>query len=306
MGQPYSDPKVEQEPEVPKVDEEYRLGPGDQIAVHVPFADEINSKIIAVDSSGHINVPFAGRIYAAGFTTTALEQELSVKLKPYFTSPNVTVNVVVYGSRPVSVLGAVRNPTVHQLRGKMTLVQILSASGGLAADAGSTLKITRQSSSGPLPLPNAKPDPSGMSSTAEVDLNALMAGNPAADIDVRANDIITIPPAKLIYVLGEVHKAGGFPLRDTEGASVLQALALAEGTLGTASKEHARILRAREGQEREEIDVNLTKILDHKQADISLKAGDILYVPNSKAKSAALRGVEAAIQMGTGVVIWGR
>lgn len=43
------------------------------------------------------------------------------------------------------------------------------------------------------------------------------------------HDVITVPPAKLIYVLGEVGRAGGFPLKDGETISVLQALALAQG-----------------------------------------------------------------------------
>jgi polysaccharide export outer membrane protein len=296
-----------QNPSRSPASDEYRLGPGDHLAVEVPFADEINNnKTIAVGTAGEINLAFAGRIHAAGLTTTELEQEIGVKLRPYFESPQVTVNVVDYGSRLVAVWGAVRNPGVHKLQGKTSLIQVLSASGGLTQDAGSKLNIVRQTLSGPLPLPDAVPDSSGTSATAQVDLAALLAGNAAQNILVSADDIISVPQAKLIFVMGEVHKPGGFPLQDTESPSVLRALALAEGPTRTAHTEEARILRVSEGGPRKEIVVNLTKVLDRKETDIPMQAEDILYIPNNKAKSAALRGIEAAIQIGTGVVVWGR
>jgi polysaccharide export outer membrane protein len=286
--------------------DEYRLGPEDQITITVRFADELNNKTVPIDSAGYINIPFAGRVSAAGLTVAELQTSIAAKLTPYFTAPQVVINIERYGSKPVAVMGEVHNPAVYQLRGRETLMQLLSAAGGLTQEAGSKLEITRQMIWGELPLPNARLDPSGKSSTAELDLSALLAGNESENILLCSNDTVTVPRVKLIYVLGEVHKPGGFPLHDTQTASVLQAVALAEGPLVTASTEHARILRLRAGGARQEIPVNLRNILERDQPDISLKPDDILYLPNSKAKSATLRGLEAAIQMGTGVVIWGR
>ncbi|MDQ2775345.1 MAG: polysaccharide export protein [Acidobacteriota bacterium] len=286
--------------------DEYRLGPEDQITITVRFADELNNKTVPIDSAGYINIPFAGRVSAAGLTVAELQTSLAKKLTPYFAAPQVVINIAQYGSKPVAVMGEVHNPAVHQLRGRETLMQLLSASGGLTQEAGSKLEITRQMVWGELPLPNARVDSSGTSSTVEVDLSALLSGNESENILLCSNDTVTVPRAKLIYVLGEVHKPGGFPLHETETASVLQALALAEGPLGTASTEHARILRMQSNGVRQEIPVNLRNILEREQPDISLKPEDVLYLPNSKAKSATLRAVEAAIQMGTGVVVWGR
>ncbi|MDQ6700910.1 MAG: hypothetical protein M3Z36_12090, partial [Acidobacteriota bacterium] len=59
-------------------------------------------------------------------------------------------------------------------------------------------------------------------------------------------------------------------------------------------------------QQRVELMVNLKQIMSGKAEDIALRSNDILFVPNSAARSAALRTLEAAIQMGTGVVIWRR
>jgi polysaccharide export outer membrane protein len=106
--------------------------------------------------------------------------------------------------------------------------------------------------------------------------------------------------------MGDVHRPGGFPIPESGNATALQALALAEGLGVAASPQHAHVLRRREDQQREDIPVNLTRILEHKDRDVTLRPDDVLYVPNSKSKNAALRGIEAAIQLGTGVAIYHR
>ena len=87
--------------------------------------------------------------------------------------------------------------------------------------------------------------------------------------------------------------------------SALQVLSLAEGLDAMASAKSARILRQDEGGgARTEIPVNLRNIMQGTASDISLRANDILFIPDNKARSAGMRVLEAAIQMGTGVVIW--
>jgi len=52
--------------------------------------------------------------------------------------------------------------------------------------------------------------------------------------------------------------------------------------------------------------VNVQEILEGRANDVSLQANDILFIPNSVAKSASIRVLEAAIQAGTGIAVWGR
>jgi polysaccharide export outer membrane protein len=99
-------------------------------------------------------------------------------------------------------------------------------------------------------------------------------------------------------VIGEVLKAGGFLLNDSEQVTVLQALSMAGGADRMAQPQHARILRRVPGGSRTEIPVDLRKILDGKTEDVRMQAEDILFVPNSIPKRAAVRAIEAAIQMG--------
>ena len=135
----------------------------------------------------------------------------------------------------------------------------------------------------------------------------MEAQDPTGNLTVCANDIVVVPRARLVYVIGEVHKPGGFVLRDKETLSILEALSMSEGMTRTAGPKNARILRAQAGEtQRLEIPVNLAQILAGKAEDVKLRPDDILFVPDSKPKTAALRGVEAAVQMATGVIIWHR
>jgi polysaccharide export outer membrane protein len=133
------------------------------------------------------------------------------------------------------------------------------------------------------------------------------ATNPAENIPIKPDDIISVPKADLIYCIGSVKKPGGFVLGQEETLSALQVLSLAEGLDKAASPDKARIMRIVPGSiVRAEIPVNLKRLMAGKAADLPLKSNDILFVPNSAAKSAFARTVEAAVQIGTGVAIYAR
>jgi polysaccharide export outer membrane protein len=205
--------------------------------------------------------------------------------------------VVNFGGQPISVLGAVNSPGIRQLEGSKTLSEVLSASGGLRADAGYQVKITRAVQWGPIPLPQTKLDSTGESYVAAVDLSDIInATNPAENIEVRPGDVISVPKAELVYVIGSVTKAGGIALNEHRSISTLQAVSLAEGLSKTAASDRARILRTVPGSPtRVEIAVNLKKLIDGKIPDISLEPNDILYVPSSGAKVASQRTIDVMV-----------
>jgi polysaccharide export outer membrane protein len=286
----------------------YVLGPEDQIAVRVLEADEISDKPIRIDMSGNIRLPMIGRLRASGLTIEQLEAEIATRLKVYMLEPEVAVSIVEFRSQPVSVIGSVRNPGVHQLQGRKTLVEVLSLAGGLAPDAGHSVKITRLLEWGRIPLPNAADDSSGQFSVAEVSLRGIMeAKTPEQNITVRPHDVISVPRAEMVYVIGQVQRSGGFILNERESLSVLKALSLAGGLDHAASPKNARILRASAGaSSRLEIPVDLKSILSGQTGDVPLQPEDILFVPASLPKKAVIRAAEAAVQIGTGLVIWRR
>jgi polysaccharide biosynthesis/export protein len=284
----------------------YVLGPDDVIAIKALDADEISGSSIRIDPTGYISLPLLGRISVGGTTVLQLEQELNVRLRTYVKEPAVAVTVVEYRSQPVSVIGSVAQPGVHQLEGRKTLIEILAKAGGLKPDAGNAIKITRRSEAGPIPLSSATTDSSGQFSVAEVSLKDIMqATRPEENILVRPNDVISVPRADLVYVIGEVKKPGGFVLTERRSILSLQALAMAEGYTNTAAPQRAVIIRpgATPEASRIEIQANLREILSGKRPDVELLPEDILFVPNSAAKSAAKSVIQTALSAATSAFV---
>src|SRR5438445_7174 len=118
----------------------------------------------------------------------------------------------------------------------------------------------------------------------------------------RRDDIIAVSRNEIVYVLGAVRRAGGFPLNEHEALSVLQVLSLAEGLERTADAQKAKILRITTGATRRtEMPLNLDQIFSGKAEDVALQQDDILFIPDSKEKRAVLRTLEALVSMGTTV-----
>jgi polysaccharide biosynthesis/export protein len=292
----------------PHSESTYVLGPGDQISVTVRDVKELEIKPSVIALDGTVEFAYTGKIAAAGMTTDQLAREIEQRLRKVVRNPKIMVDVSEYGSQPVSILGAVNKPGVHQLHGRKTLVEVLSLAEGLKSDAGNGIKITRPASSGSIPLQNARPNVSGQFSTAEINIKALLeATAPETNILIRPDDVISVPKAELIYVMGNVKKPGGFPLSERESITVLQALAMAEGIDATGAAGRARILRNPEHQGKaQEVPIDVKKILANEAPDQALQPNDVLFIPDSKARSASLRILEAGLQMGTGLVIYRR
>jgi polysaccharide biosynthesis/export protein len=285
----------------------YVLGPEDLITVRVFAADDIPDKPLQVDNNGTVTLPMIGQVHAAGQTVEQFEATLTNDYKKYFKDPQVTVQVNEFHSQPVSVAGNVTTPGVVQLRGNRNLMEVIGLAGGLRADAGDSVLITRNISEGAIPVAGAFPDPTGKYSIAHIDVRAVMSGkNPEGNIMIKPHDVITVPRARMIYVLGNVTKPGGYILTDNESMSISQAIALAGGWSSTAALGSTRILRADGGAEREQIPANVKKIMENKAPDLQMRPDDILYVPNSFGKTIAARGLEAAIGTGTGIAVYRR
>jgi polysaccharide biosynthesis/export protein len=286
----------------------YILGPRDSLSIRIEHMDELGNKPYPIDLQGYLNLPRIGRVRAAGSTLDQLQEELIKRAKEYLQDPVVSIAIAEFRSQPITVLGAVKNPGVHQVQGNKTLYEVISESGGLRDDAGNIIKITRRIDAGPLPLPNAKTDSSGHFIIAQLDIRSVMAAkDPLDNIPIKADDVITVPKADLIYVIGCVKRPGGFPLQERASMSVLEALSLAAGLDHPAATSKSKILRTDEATHaRVEIPIDVKKILAGQASDIPLLPNDILFIPTSTGKLAALRTVDTLIQTGTGVVIYGR
>jgi polysaccharide biosynthesis/export protein len=282
----------------------YVLGPGDAISVQVVGLSEFGTHPYPVDADGTVGLPLVGRIRAEGLTLPEFEEQLVTDLKKQVLQPRVVTSLAERRGAPVTVMGAVNNPGTQQVQTRKTLFDVLAGAGGVKTDAGGEVTITRLRSEGPLSLPGAYEDPATGRLTAAVSLHELLnQSNPAANIVVRPHDEISVPRAQVIYVIGDVKKAGGFTLSQGGSLSTLEALSLAEGFAPNAAPKSARILR-KQGAGREQIPVNLNKVLAGKVKDVQLSAGDILYIPDNTSRRVTTRTLEAALTTISGVIIW--
>ena len=199
-----------------------------------------------------------------------------------------------------------KNPGIHQLEGHRTVVEVIALAGGLSDDAGNTLEITRRIDQGRIPLPNAVDDPTGQYSVAAINLKDILnAKDPAQNISIAANDVISVPRAKMVYVIGSINRPGGYVLGEEASFSVLKVVSLAGGLDHNASPKRARILRqVANNADRQEMPVNLKNILPGKAKDVPLQPEDILLIPANGAKTALGRTAEAAVQITTGLAIY--
>lgn len=292
----------------PETLSQYVLGPDDHIKIWAQGVEEASERAVRIDPSGNIDLPVAGQVHAGGLTVEQLKAKLMERFASQILDPHVSIEIIDFGSQPVSVMGAVNHPGVHQVRGRHTLAEVLSFADGLRQDAGPSITISRQIQYGAIPLPTTKPDPTGQFTVAEVEVRELMAGTkPAENILISPHDVITVPTAEVIYVIGEVRKPGEVSLKDRRSISVLQALSSAEGFGPAPAAQDSKIVRMGPGtKERAEIPVDLRKVMAGKAEDIAMRPNDILVVPPSGPKKAAARATEAAIQTITGVIIWHR
>jgi polysaccharide export outer membrane protein len=266
-----------------------RIGPGDLLEITVFEAPDFN-KQVRVSSAGDVSLPLIGSVRLAGLTTNLAEKLVEQKLSEggYFTDPHVSIFEKEYQTQGISVLGEVQKPGIYPMLGSRRLFDVISAAGGTTPKAGNQITITHRDSTS-----------SSQSLTLAGNANDSTSNNP----EVMPGDTVVVHKAGIIYVVGDVRMPGGF-IVDKPGLTALQALAMAQGANPTAKLDGARLIR-RTGDQRRDVPIALKKILASKAADVDLQADDILFVPNSTAKTAMHRGLEAIVQAATGVAIYG-
>jgi protein involved in polysaccharide export with SLBB domain len=224
--------------------------------------------------------------------------------------PQVSVFVKEQNSAPVTVVGAVNHTMVYQVVRPTTLLEVLTAAGGIADTAGSVVIVTRpvHSSSAKVEPTSATIDPAPEEKKITIRLQDLLeSGDSVYNIPIYGGDTVTVPPAGIVYVLGfGIAQPGGYVLQSHgEQITVLKAVALAHGLTNFAKADAAVIMRNNPttGQ-KDAIPVQIKKIENHKINDVPLQSNDMLYVPDSKGMKALTRGTEAALGIGSSIAVY--
>jgi polysaccharide biosynthesis/export protein len=266
------------------------LEAGDLAAVVVYGAPEL-SRTVRVSADGGIRLPMLQqRIDVAGRMPSEVEQRIAAALvtEQILKAPAVTVTIAEYHSRPISVVGAVRQPLTFPAFGKTTLLEALTRAQGLNADAGTEILVT---------YPSTPPLVEHVSVKGLID-----RADPALNLTLDGGEEVRVPRMGRVFVVGNVQKPGGFPAADGAEMTVLKALALAGG-LAPFAKKQAYIYRRSEASPSTlpaeilpaEILVELRKILDRKSADVALGPNDIFYIPDNRTARASAKAIETAI-----------
>ena len=288
------------------------IGVGDLIHVDVFDVPEL-SRDVRVSDTGDIGYPLIpGKIPAAGLTQFQLEEKLEQLLveNGLVAHPQVSVFLREQNSQPISVVGAVGHPLVYQVLRPTTLLELLAAAGGVSDSAGSEILVVRKSvpESPAFKEASVSDRPAPKEQTITIRLQDLLeSGNTAFNIRVYGGDVVTVPRAGIVYVMGAgIAQPGGYVLQSHgEQITVLKAVALAHGLTPFSKANDAVILRNNlQTGEKDNIPVQIKKIENRKADDVVMKPNDILYIPDSAGKKALARGGEAALGIGTGAAIY--
>jgi polysaccharide export outer membrane protein len=277
------------------------LGPNDLLHVDVYGSPDL-TRSVRVDSEGNIRMPMLGEEIEAGdLTASDLENRLARELKEeeLLVDPIVSITVLEYASRPISVLGSVKTPTTFQADQPISLAEAITRAGGLTEEAGAYILVTK----------NTIRNGEVIRLTRRVSVKSFMKEPGGREqITLRGGEDVRVPEAGNVYIVGSVEKPGTFALFGENQTSLMRVLAMSGGLKDHASGQ-AYIYRRDSSGQRNEIPVDLKSILKRKSPDLPVLEEDIVYIPESGAKKIAYTTLEKVIGFGTatlsGVLIWG-
>jgi polysaccharide export outer membrane protein len=269
----------------PSSDMRYRIGPGDVLEVRVARAPELSREAVRVDQGGFIRMPMLEvDIQAACLTEAEVAQNIATLYRKYKNNPHVDVFVKEFQSQPVAVIGAVRAPAQFKLQRQVKLHELLSLVGGPNDTAGQTVQIVHAAGQKSCEQTDTQAsDGNDTSAFVTYKLEDTLHGVAEANPVVQPGDIVSVPQADQVFVLGNVLKPTAIAMK--EPITVLKAIALAGGTAPSTKKDKVRIIRQLPGStKKQEILVDLVAIEKNRAEDVQLVANDIVDVPVSGTK----------------------
>lgn len=278
------------------------LGPNDLLNISVYKCPEL-TRTFRVSSDGAIRLAMIKNpLPVVGKMPVEVESDIAKALvrEQIMVEPLVTVTVVEYRSRPVAVTGAVKKPITFQVFGSVRLLDAINRAEGLSTEAGTEVVVS---------LPQA--DAKGAPIVRHINVRDLFdKADPELNIVLHGGEEIRIPMYSRIFVAGNVKKPGEVRIQDSSDTTVMKALAMSEGLLTYSEKLAYIYRRVNDMGEKQEIPIELRKIIERKAPDVKLQANDILYVPEDhkrKTTMAALdKGLTTALGTISGVLIYRR
>jgi polysaccharide export outer membrane protein len=262
--------------------ERYRIGAGDVLEIRVYNRPQLSRDAVRVEGNGIIRMPLIeGDIQAACKTEGELAKEISTRYARYYRNLPVDVFIKEYHAREVALIGAVNEQGRYQMQRHIRLLELLTFAKGPSDKAGRTINIVRGPRADVCATGDATPSEGAL---ITLRLNDTLRGDETSNPYVEGGDIVTIPEAEQVYVVGNVYTPKSLPLK--EPLTVSQAIAMAGGPLRDSKTDKIHIVRRATGAtSQSEIFVNLAAIAHKKEQDLMLQPNDIVEVPESTGKS---------------------
>jgi polysaccharide biosynthesis/export protein len=234
-------------PATQPADQNYIIGPGDVLEVDLLERTDFNTKA-KVGSDGMIQLPYIGAIAASNRTVQTLTDQIAAALKKggYFQKPNLSVEVVSYASRYVTVLGAVGAPGLVPIDRAYHLSEIIARVGGVK-DNGTDYVVLRPAKG----------------SEHRYSVKDLATGDASQDPYVTPGDTIYSPAAELFYVSGQVKAPGAYGY--VSDMTVRMAIGRGGGLTDIGSERGVKITRG--GKKVDKVDL-----------DSKIEPGDVIVV----------------------------
>jgi polysaccharide export outer membrane protein len=266
------------------------IGPGDMLHIQVFDTPELDQHARVTDD-GNVPLIFLGSVHVGGLTPEAAARVIETDLvqKQYMKKPQVTVNIESFATQGVLVAGQVAHPGLYQIDTSRPVLDVLSLAGGLSDVADRHVTIERHGTG------------------ERVQYFVSNKADEAFDhsVLIHPGDKILVPKAPVAYMLGDVARPGGYAFTNNSSQlTALQMVALAGGTPPNASPSDAQLIR-RTADGFTKTHIQLSDMQKGKIADFVLQPDDIIYVPFSYMKNAAMNAAQIASSAGSAAVYAG-
>jgi polysaccharide biosynthesis/export protein len=265
------------------------IGPGDEVNVEVFDTPDLDQNGRVTDS-GEFPLMLGGKVRLASLTTIEAARTIEAALinSHVMYYPKVLVTVTQYATQNVTVFGQVNRPGSYSIDTPRSVIDVLGLAGGLTDLADRHVTIERH--------------------TSHRQISYYVSNHPGDLQDqtamVNPGDKLIVPKAGIVYVLGDVARPGGYPMTNNDGTlTVLQAVATAGGTASSAKPNSSRLVRRTAAGGYQSDPIPFSAMQKGKKPDMALQAGDIVYVPFSYLRNAAL-GVTSIAAAATGAALY--
>jgi len=235
------------------------IGMGDMMRVTVFRNPDLTTEA-RVSEHGTILFPLIGQVPVVGMTPQQAGERIAQRLKEgrFVVTPEVTVSLAQVNSRQVAVLGAVNKPGRYPIDNiNSRLTDFIAAAGGVAAPGSDLVTVVSMHE--------------GQAQKRDVDLSQMFtSGDVQANLALQPGDTIYVHRAPMVYVYGEVQKAGAYRLEPH--MTVMQAIAMGGGLTVRGTQRGLQIHRRGNDGHVQKIDAHLTD---------EVRTDDVVYVAES-------------------------